>query len=100
MERGTEEIDITEAAKQAGAEAFSKAMGKGTYDALRDETLCAEIMELWDCDSVGELRGRIGAGEPPPGAAGILTQRARAAYLMAVCAALGIRQTRRNERGR
>lgn len=88
---------ITEAAKQAGAEAFAKAMGQGTYDALQDERLSAEIMRLWDCESVEELQAQASAGDRR---AGFVLKAARAAYVTSVCAVLGTRQTQRIKQGR
>lgn len=100
---GTDEdadgISITEPAKQAGAAAFAQAMGKGTYDALSDETLFAETMELWDCETVGELKGRVVADDPPGGAVNALLERARAAYLVAALTVLGVGQVKK-KRGR
>ena len=75
-------------------------MGKGTYDALKDEKLFAETMELWDCETVGELKGRAVAGNLPGGAVESLMQKARAAYLVAALTALGVRQVKKQEQGR
>lgn len=93
----TDGISITEAAKQAGAEAFSRATGNSTFDALKDEALCAEMMALWDCESVGDLQAQAVAGDPPPG---FVLKAARAAYVGAVLAALGVRQAKRKGQGR
>ena len=93
----TDGVPITEAAKQVGAEAFSKATGKSTYDVLQDEMLCAEMMGLWDCESVGELQARAAAGDQT---AGFTLKTARTAYVVAVCAALGLHQVRKKGQGR
>lgn len=93
----TEGISITEGAKQAGAEAFSKATGNSTYDTLSDEALFAEMMALWDCESVGALQTRATADDPP---AGFVLKAARGAYVAAVCAALGIHQVKKKGQGR
>ena len=94
--RDTDGLSITENAKQAGADAFAQATGKGTYDALKDEGLSAEMLALWDCETVGALQERIGAGDPP---AGFVLKAARAAYLAAALAALGVSQARKRGQG-
>ena len=44
-DRGADRLSLTEAAKQAGAVAFAKATGQGTYDTLKDEGLSAEMIQ-------------------------------------------------------
>lgn len=89
-------LSITEAAKQAGAVAFAQTMGQGTYDALKDEGLSAEIMALWDCETVGELEMCAGAGVVPDG---FVLKVARAAYVAAALGALGVRQAKKRGQG-
>lgn len=96
----TDGVSITEAAKRAGAEAFSKAMRTGIYDLLRDEELGDEILALWDCESVGELQACAASDDQSAGVTGILLQKARAEFLAAVCAVLGVRQIKKRGRGR
>ena len=88
----TDGLSITEPAKQAGAVAFGRAVGKGTFDALADDALFPEIAELWDCATVGELKGCVVADKRPDGTVNALLARARAEFLAAVLVALGVRQ--------
>lgn len=94
-EMETDGLRITEPAKQAGAEAFSKAVGKGTFDALADDALFPKMAELWDCATVGELKNVVAASDQPAGAVNALLARARAEYLAAVLVMLGVRQSNR-----
>lgn len=93
----TDGLSIMESAKQAGAVAFAKAAGKGTFDALKDDALFPEIAELWDCATVGELQACASGTDTLPG---FVLKSARAAYVAAVCVALGIRQIKKQEQGR
>ena len=99
-DKETDGLSITESAKQAGAAAFAKTMGKGTFDALADDGIFPEMATLWDCETVGELKGCVVAGDTPGGAVESLMQKARAAYLVAALAVLGVRQERKRGQGR
>ena len=94
----TDGLSITESAKQAGAAAFAQAMGKGTYDALKDDALFPEMAALWDCATVGELEKQVNAASAHAGAVERLVQQARTAYLAAALVALGVRQERKRGR--
>lgn len=57
---------LAEAAKQEGASAFSRYFRKLTYDVLLNDTLCEELMTLWDCETLETLRAYVvGKGNPP-----------------------------------
>lgn len=96
----TDGLSITESAKQAGVEAFAKAAGKGTFDALADDGIFPEMAALWDCATVGELKACVVAHDQPSGAVNALLERARAAYLVAALTGLGVRQIKKQEQGR
>lgn len=95
MDQETDGLSITEPAKQAGAVAFGRAMGKGTFDVLKDDELFPEMAALWDCATVGELKSRVVAMDQPACAVEALLAQARAEFLAAVLAALGGRQVKR-----
>lgn len=50
---------LAETAKQAGTIAFSRCLGKGTYDVLRDEQLFVELADLWDCATLEMLQFQV-----------------------------------------
>lgn len=95
----TDGLSVTEPAKQAGAVAFGKTVGKGTFDSLADDALFPEMAKLWDCETVEELKGVVAASDQPAGAVNALLAQARAEFLAAVLVALGVHQTNR-KRGR
>lgn len=70
--------------KQAGATAFSRCFGKGTYDALADDRLCNELTALWECATLETLRAQVAITRYKPAAQ---------AFLKAVCAQIGEAKT-------
>lgn len=89
----TDGLCLTAEAKQAGAIAFGRAMGKGTFDTLADEALFPEMAELWDCATVKELKERVATVDRTAGVVNtLLLSRARAEYLAAAMVVMGIHQ--------
>lgn len=57
---------LVEMAKQMGARAFSRCLGKDTYDVLLDERLSTELTALWDCETLEDLQAYITASTSAP----------------------------------
>lgn len=71
---------LAEAAKIAGASAFSRCLGQGTYDVLLDDRLCDELLTLWNCETLETLRAHV---------AQTGNRRTAQAFLLAVSAQIG-----------